>query len=78
MSRNEALKIMEHIPYPSERDIQDDVDYFLKKMGWTREMLNNYIKRPPVDHLAYPSYEGIIHTLSSMKNFLKKISIKSK
>eukprot|EP00611_Tribonema_gayanum_P027655 TRINITY_DN6905_c0_g1_i1.p1 TRINITY_DN6905_c0_g1~~TRINITY_DN6905_c0_g1_i1.p1 ORF type:complete len:379 (+),score=-15.16 TRINITY_DN6905_c0_g1_i1:1236-2372(+) len=78
MTRDEALRVMEHIPYPTERDLQDDIDYFLKKMGWTKEELENYIKRPAVDHLAYPSYERMIHTLSSIKNFIKKIVKKNK
>lgn len=55
MSREDAIKMLEEIPYPSESDMAADVDYFLKKMGWTRQELDAYLQRPVKSHAAYPS-----------------------
>lgn len=55
MSRDEALKGLEGIPYPSEADMQADVTYFLKKMKWTPEQLVGYMARPEVSHADYPT-----------------------
>lgn len=55
MSREAALADLEQIPYASEEALQQDLAYFLKKMGWTAQQLNDYIARPPKPHDAYPS-----------------------
>ena len=55
MTREDALKGLEGIPYPSEKEMEDDRQYFLKKMGWTSGQLEDYLKRPEVKHDKYPS-----------------------
>lgn len=55
MTRDEALKGLAGIPYPSEREQEEDIAYFLKKMGWSRQELADYLARPEVPHDAYPS-----------------------
>ncbi len=55
MSREDALKGLEGIAYPSEKELEEDKTYFLKKMGWSKEQLKNYISRPEKPHSAYPS-----------------------
>lgn len=55
MTREEAIKGLSGIPYPSENDLENDLQYFLKKMKWTREQLDEYIRRPAVPHDTYPS-----------------------
>lgn len=59
MSRDEALKGLKGIPYPSEADMQADLVYFLKKMKWTSEQLDDYIKRPEVSHSVYTTEKPI-------------------
>jgi hypothetical protein len=46
MTREDALKGLEGIPYPSVQDLESDISYFLKKMRWTRDDLNVYLARP--------------------------------
>lgn len=41
MTRDEALIGLEGIPYPSLAAFEEDVEYFLKKMRWNGEQLNN-------------------------------------
>ncbi|CAF4669314.1 unnamed protein product, partial [Rotaria sp. Silwood1] len=59
MSREEALNGLAGIPYPSEQALEDDKIYFLKKMGWTREQLDAYLKRPEVQHDEKPDGDGM-------------------
>jgi N-acetyl sugar amidotransferase len=53
LTRDEALRTMDRIPYPSHADLQRDIDYFVKKMGWTQEQLDEYLARPQVPHARY-------------------------
>lgn len=55
MSRNQALKLMEQPPYEDEFQLELDLEYFLKKMKWTKNELYEYLDRPPVSHDNYPS-----------------------
>jgi hypothetical protein len=59
MSREEALKGLEGIPYPSVKALEEDKQYFIKKMGWTQEQLADYIARPGRPHTAYPSEKAL-------------------
>lgn len=53
MSREEAIKDLEGIPYPSEKELQIDLKFFLKKMGWSDEKLEQYLARPGRKHSEY-------------------------
>ena len=55
MSRNEAIQDLKSIPYPSEQDLQKDINYFLKKMDWTVGDLTKYVNEPFVAHDHYRS-----------------------
>jgi N-acetyl sugar amidotransferase len=55
MTREEAILQLASIPYLSEQDQEDDLQYFLKKMGWKPEDLEAYLKRPQRAHTDYPS-----------------------
>lgn len=55
MTREEAIRDLENIPYPSQAELDDDRQYFLKKMGWTEAQLQDYLNRPERPHTAYPS-----------------------
>ena len=55
MSRDEALTQLDGLAYESERLLRQDRRYFLKKMVWTEEKLDDYLSRPEVPHDAYPT-----------------------
>lgn len=63
MKRNDAIKDLEGIPYPSNRALEDDKKYFLKKMGWTNKDLEEYINRPGKSHSDYPSEKSLFYTI---------------
>ena len=77
MKREEALKQLNKIPYPSNKELNEDIDYFLKKMNWSKEKLNNYLNIPRVEHDKFKSekwlYEYLYKKLQKMvpKNFYK-------
>lgn len=50
MSREEALQDLEDIAYPTQRDLDNDKAYFLKKMAWSESKLNSYIASPRIEH----------------------------
>jgi N-acetyl sugar amidotransferase len=55
MTRDKAVELLSHSPYPDEDDLDADIDYFLKKMGWQQADLDAYLRRPEIAHDAYPS-----------------------
>lgn len=59
MERAAALRSCEGIAYPDEAALQDDLDYFLKKMRWSPRQLQDYLERAPRPHSAFPSEKGL-------------------
>lgn len=55
MTREDALRGLQGIPYPSDETLEEDKRYFIKKMGWTKEELADYIARPEKAHTDYAS-----------------------
>ena len=71
LSRNEALEILKKNPYPTEIQLKDDKEYFLKKMGWNEEKLENYIKRKPRSHKDFPNNKFAYNLLLKFYKILK-------
>jgi hypothetical protein len=55
MNREKALADLDRIPYPNEAQLNEDRQYFLKKMGWTENDIQIYLARPGVAHDIYPT-----------------------
>jgi len=55
MSREDALKALEEIPYPTALDLETDRKYFLKKMKWDEAQLVEYLSRKEQSHSIYGS-----------------------
>lgn len=66
MKREEALKSLSGITYPSEREMEADRLYFLKKMNWTEKMLEEYLQRPEIKHDQYPSEKRKFEWVSTL------------
>lgn len=66
LTRDEALVQADGIAYPSEREMEEDRLYFIKKMEWSEEDFKNYMNRPEIKHDHYPSerklYEFLLKT----------------
>ena len=59
LARDSALRMCEGIAYPDQASLQDDRDYFLKKMRWTPGQLDDYLARAPRAHADFPSEKGL-------------------
>lgn len=77
MSRDEALKLLENIPYPHENERHKDLDYFLKKFEWSVEQFDEYIQRPAIPHDAhgtellapkfYQVFDGVLRRVNRIR-----------
>ena len=65
IDRYEALSILNNIAFPSEEEQEKDIQYFLKKMDWSQNDMNNYLSRVERKHDCYKS--NILYW-----NFIKK------
>ena len=63
LSREEAIKDLEGIAYVSQAALEQDEQYFLKKMGWTKRDLDDYLSRPGKPHSAYPSERPLFYSI---------------
>lgn len=77
MSRDEALNGLRGIAYLNQQDMDADIKYFLKKMGWSQQDLDNYIDRLEVPHNYYRSekwfYDFLLTAMGeSLKSRMKK------
>ena len=53
ISREEALSDLNALPYASQEALEEDTEYFLKKMGWDKSDLETYIQREEKSHLIH-------------------------
>jgi N-acetyl sugar amidotransferase len=74
MTRDAALTGINGIAYPSQIELEEDISYFLKKMGWTKGQLDDYISRPEISHAAYPSENDRLQFIVDLANrFIPKV-----
>jgi N-acetyl sugar amidotransferase len=76
MSRADALLRLSEDPYPDPFDKKRDTLYFLKKMGWTYEDLNEYLSRPGKNHDFYPSEYKLFLFIIKFYSFIKRLFLK--
>lgn len=74
MTRDQALVGMEGIPYATEQDLNEDRQYFIKKMGWSNQQLVDYIARPEEPHTKYGSEISLWKGFVNIYNFFQKPS----
>jgi N-acetyl sugar amidotransferase len=73
ISREDAMAGLAGIPYASERALEEDKAYFLKKMGWSEAELVSYIERPERSHLEYPSERPFWLALAKLYSALPRL-----
>lgn len=72
ISRDKALNLMKFSPYPNQKDLDTDLQYFLKKMGWTQKTLDEYINQKVVQHEEYGSEDKYWKIMFTIKSLFKK------
>lgn len=71
LTRSDALKIMDTDPYPSQEMMQEDKEYFIKKLGFTGARFDEMMHAPIKKFYDYPSYE-----VSWFYKFVYKIALR--
>jgi N-acetyl sugar amidotransferase len=72
LTRGMAISELLKPPYGSEQQLINDRNYFLKKLDWTEEQLENYLSRPEVKHDKYGSDLFLYKILIYFYNFFSK------
>jgi N-acetyl sugar amidotransferase len=72
LERADALEKCKGFAYPSTEALQEDLQYFLKKMSWSPEDLKTYIARPEIPHSFYLTEEPIWHSFIKLGKVVKK------
>jgi len=68
MTREDALRDLERIPYRSQDELTTDTTYFLKKMGWSQIQLDDYLQRPGVPHNTYASEANVFESIRAWRD----------
>ena len=72
MSRDEALETMKENLWV-EDDMNNDLEYVAKKLGWSAEEFRSIIELPPVGHKEYPNNESLFIYGKRLKQALGNI-----
>ena len=75
ISREKALLEIQKPIYESDFLLKADIEYFLKKMKFSKEEFERYLKTKSVSHLEYKSILHFINKLVFLKKILKKKKI---
>jgi len=70
MAREAAMENLQSPTCASEAELAQDIQYFLKKMQWTRAQLDEYLFRPGKNHSLYASEKGCWIWLNRVMEFL--------
>jgi N-acetyl sugar amidotransferase len=55
LKRDKAIELLGQSPYPTQEQLDGDMEYFLKRMEWSKNDLENYLMRPPRSHDSFAS-----------------------
>jgi N-acetyl sugar amidotransferase len=73
MMRDEALSDLTRLPYPSDKALEEDIEYFLKKMGWKKNELEDYLERKGISHSFYPTERPFWDFLAGAYSVYKRL-----
>lgn len=66
MSREDALAALEQSPYPDREQEERDKAFVLKKLGFTEEWFEEYLRSPGVPHEAYGSEADLLPRMTRL------------
>jgi len=73
LTREAALEMLKHDPYPAEEMMNADRAYVIKKLGFTEAEFEAYMKAPVKKHNDYPSYMNIYFKLRPLIRIYRKV-----
>lgn len=71
MTRDAALQMLEHSPYPDAGQEQQDRAFVMKKLGFSEGQFAAYMSAPAIAHAVYGSEEPLYRALLKINNALK-------
>lgn len=71
MARADALALLETPPYPDARQEEQDRIFVQKKLGFTDEALEAYLRRPPIPHVAYGTELGLYRMFVKARDLMR-------
>ena len=75
IERKEALQDLIKDPFPNKQILNEDIDYFLKKMNWSSSDLEEYLNRPETLHSVFPSEKNLFFFIKdNIKPLISNIS----
>jgi hypothetical protein len=75
MTRDEALDKLSRPAYPDPRQEEQDRIFVMKKLGFTQESFDEYIRAPAIPHEAYGSEKWISDILLGINRKLHLVDI---
>jgi N-acetyl sugar amidotransferase len=71
MTKKEAISILESNEYIDSGLVKDDMDFIIKKLGFTKEQFQSIINEAPRSHFEYPSILNIRKRLKKIKDVVQ-------
>lgn len=71
MSRAKAMEMLTHSPYPDPEQELQDTRFVKKKLGFTDDWFEAYLRAPAVDHQAYPSEKPLWDALNNVRRLVQ-------
>jgi len=72
ITRDDAIKELQKSPYLNENIFEEDLEYFLKKLEFTKEEFEKIMKEKPKDPIEYKSYEKMFEMLRPLVYIIKE------
>ena len=72
MTRQQALVTIQQPTYPDLNDQEEDIKFFIKKMDWDMNRLNNYILEKEINHDFYGSEKKLWDNLKIVYKAIEK------
>lgn len=73
LSREQAIKELETPLYPNEVELNNDIEYFVKKIGITRSEFDAVMSSPPDRHENFPNEDNLNRRFDQVSEFLRKL-----
>ncbi|MBK9150467.1 MAG: hypothetical protein IPM26_05495 [Saprospiraceae bacterium] len=64
---------METPLYPNEVELNNDIEYFVKKIGITRSEFDAVMSSPPDRHENFPNEDNLNRRFDQVSEFLRKL-----
>jgi N-acetyl sugar amidotransferase len=76
MSRDHALELLTHSPYPDHEQEAQDLRFVKKKLGFSDSEFDEYMNAPVAAHNEFPSEKKLWDALNSVRRFVKRVHLK--